>query len=317
VGIPSGFFLKPIKTIQKRKMNQTKELLTEKRIEIQEIKSGAGKLGPVTSSVTPEDVEVMFAGKMCDIMIRNKVRVSNLKDGYLRSWDIITPEIEASIEEQFALFSKDFESAKKRVTKIAENHPLWQRLGGIKGFSAYQMALVMSHIKDVGRFDTPSRLCVYAGVSEIKGMAITKANLNKIKKHYADQGKEFKGFNTEFSGRMFVIVDCLMRSRGYFYHMYKGIRERLVKRIANQQESEMKGNKALMKGKKNQSVELFTDKNAKRRVARTLLHLFWTEWRTMNNLPVRVPYPVDYLGHSSVITLDEVLAYDSNTNTKK
>jgi hypothetical protein len=211
------------------------------------------------------------------------------------------------------------------VEKIVKKHPLWERLEGIKGFTAYQLALIMAYTKDISKFDTPSKYVVYAGIGVINGMPITKANLNKIKEYYSSQGKEFKGFHTVFAGRMLgVVADCLIRPKGFFYNMYLNIRKRLVERCINggevvEQEKEVKGKDGVvrkekryyMKNKKNQSLEAFTHSNAKRRIVRTLLHLIWTEWRTLRELPVRNPYPHDYLGHTSLITLEEVKAYDS------
>jgi hypothetical protein len=136
-------------------------------------------------------------------------------------------------------------------------------------------------------------------------------------------GKEFKGFNTDFSGRMFVIIDCLLRAKGWFYTYYSGIRSRLETRALNggetfvatiqdQKESKgiMKAGHHYMKGKKNQSLIMWSDKNAKRRVARTFLHFLWTEWRDIAGLEVRLPYAIDYLGHSGLIKLEEVIKAD-------
>lgn len=311
-------------------VEKTKKKITKKRIEIQDDKAEAGKLGPVTKAILPEDFSVMYAGKMCILSIKNSVASRNILSAYIRDYPDLSPDTLEELKTLQGEFSEDFERAKARTNKIASKHPLYKRLGGIKGISAYQIALLMSYIKDISRFDTPTKLCVYAGMASVNGMPVIKANINRIKDYmFETRGREFKGFNTELSGRMFVIVDCLIRSKGYFYNMYCGLRIRLEKRSMNEgscfqataEDRKASGNvmeigKYYMKNKKNQSLIMWSDKNAKRRIARTFLHLFYAEWRTLLDLPVRNPYPVDYLGHNSLITLEEVLKADSVKNSR-
>ena len=310
---------------------KVKKIITKKRIEIQDEISTVDKLGEETLAVMPEDMAVMYAGKLCAMLIKGNVASQNILSGYMRQY----PELEENTKNQLVQlqkdFASDFELAKNRTNKIASKHPLYERLKGIKGISAYQVALLMSYIKDIGRFDTPSRLCVYAGMASVNGMPVVKANINKINDwKMENQGKEFQGFNTELSGRMFVIIDCLIRSKGFFYNYYLGIRKRLEQRALkggetfvataqDQKESKgvMKAGNAYMKGKKNQSLIMWSDKNAKRRVARTFLHIFWKEWRELSGLSVRHPYVVDYLKHSGYVTLEEIVKADSVKSVKK
>lgn len=312
---------------------EVKKKITRKRVEITEIKSTVDNLGEETLAVLPEDMAIMYAGKLCAMLIKNNVASQNILAGYLRQYPDIDENTKKQLEALQKDFSDDFELAKKRTNKTASTHPLYDKLSGIKGISGYQIALLMSYVKDISRFDTPSSLCVYAGMASVNGMPVTKANINKINEYRTSTfGKEFKGFNTELSGRMFVIVDCLIRSKGFFYNYYAGIRQRLEKRALNgnetfvatieqQKESKgiMKAGHHYMKGKKNQSLIMWSDKNAKRRVARTFLHIFWKEWREIAGLPIRHPYAVSYLGHNTMIGLDEILLADSvkRVNKKK
>ena len=312
---------------------KVKKSITKKRIEIADEISTVPNLGEEVFAVMPEDMAVMYSGKLCAMLIKGNVASQNILKGYLRQYPDIEENTKKQLEALQKDFASDFELAKNRTNKIASTHPLYNRLSGIKGISGYQIALLMSYIKDISRFDTPSKLCVYAGMASVNGMPVVKANINKISEYNTSTfGKEFKGFNTELSGRMFVIIDCLIRAKGFFYTYYLGIRERLEKRALNggetfvatieqQKESKgvMKAGHHYMKGKKNQSLIMWSDKNAKRRVARTFLHIFWKEWREISELPIRHPYVVDYLQHSGIITLEQILKADSvkRVNKKK
>lgn len=310
--------------LEEKKVKGVKKAINKSRIKIKEKKATVKKLGIETVAIVPKnpsEIEVMFAGKMCVILLGSRIRANNTLKAYLRSYSNVDESVKENLKAQFKMFDVAFEAQKKVCSKIASNHPLWKRLKGILGFSPYQLALIMSYMKDIKRFETASKLCMYAGNASVNGRAVTKANIPYIKEVYQLAGKEYKGFSTELAGRMFVITDCLLRANGYFYNLYLNIRSRITKRALdslNKPEAEHEIEKVdgnwYMKGKKKQSLKLFTDRNAKRRLQRTLLHIIWAEWRRMENLPVRVPYAVEYLGHNEklVITLDDVLDWDEN-----
>ena len=320
---------------------EVKKVLTKKRIKIAEIKSDAGKLGEETVAVLPKNLEVMFAGKLCNMLIKSRVASENIMWSYVEKYlqvpkDLIdkmrkTANPIKKLEEYCTAqnvswsvfenllnlqheFGESFTNFKDKVTKIVSKDVLYQKFDPIKGFTAYQMALLISMIKDISKFDTPSNLMVYSGLACIHGMPVTKANINKIREIYLAQGKEFAGFNTILGGRMYVITDCLLRSRGYFFDLYNKIRTRLHEKAINEKRVEDKDGKLYMIGKKNQSLIIYTHTGAKRRIARVLLHLIWTEWRKLEGLSIRIPYPIEYLGHKHEITLEEVVAFETSKN---
>jgi hypothetical protein len=273
-----------------------------------------------TIPVMPTDVEAMYAGKLALMMLKMDVGAQNIIESYYKTYKEMPNEVKANLTQQKELFGKGFDEYKKKLNSILDNHPLSQRMCQIKGFTNYQLALIMAMVKDIRRFDTPSKLLVYAGCACINGMPVNKTNLKAIQGHYKTQGKEFKGFNTLLSGRVNkVVVDSLIRATGYFYQMYVRIRERIHQRCLNNKETfiaveeSLKLNKnykigtIYMKGKNCQSLISFTDSCARRRIASVLLHLLYTEWRTIEGLEVRNPYAIDYLKHKGLITLDDVI----------
>jgi hypothetical protein len=300
-------------TATKERRSVVKRNINTKRIEIQEEKSTVDALDDAPITIHPEDLEMMFVGKACLNLMKSSVATSNMLSGYKRAYENrVTPETFSRLEELGAQFDTDFERFKRRATSIASTHPLWNRFKDIRGFSAYQLALVMAMMKDISRFEKSSALMVYSGLAAVGGMPVTKANIAKLKEHYFKQGKEFKGFNTLMSGRMFVIVESMLKQKGYFYNMFTRLRERLEARARNEGSVELIDGKEYMKGKKNQSLIMWSMRNAQRRCARTLLQMIWLEWRQLRQLPTRDEYVYDYLGHdkSSFITLDEVLKVD-------
>ena len=309
-----------METATEKKIKKVKRVITRKRIEIVEEKATVNKMGPETISVMPDDVAVMYAGKMCAMLLKQSVASSNMLAGYERAYEgKISPDVEKELKALHADFEDGFGNAKKRAVKIVEASPLWARLSGIKGFSAYQLGLIMAYMKDISRFDTPSKLAVYAGVAPVNNMAMTKGNINKIREFYlTDKGKDFKGFNTHFSQRMYIVSETLLRAGGYFHKMYQGMRARLEERAKNNGECEQVDGKWMMKApKKNYSLIMWSHNNARRRMCRVLLHFIWAEWRSLAKLEVRMPYAIDYLKHSGYISLEEVLKADSVKVSRK
>ena len=292
----------------------TKSKLNKLRIKEQDIKSEAGKLGEETVAVNAEDVSMMFAGKLAQLLLEQKTRATNTLGAFKRSYGHVSPEINDVLQGHYDVVMHDFDRKKLKIMRECEMHPLWDKLGGIKGLSSWNLATLISEIKDIARFDTPTKLCVYAGIASINDWPVTKGNLNKIKEFYLEtKGKEFKGFNTKLSGRLFVLAGSMFKAQGWFYKYYLGIKDRLVHRAINNDEIEKrKDGVSIMKGKKNQPLKAWAHDNAQRRMIRTFLHMLWTEWRTLNELEVRAPYAVDYLGHKEWIKLDEVLTADGN-----
>jgi hypothetical protein len=306
----------------------TQLMLAENRVEEQEIKAVAQKpYMEAPETVTPEDIKLMYAGGMVDDLLKQRVRSSNKLYGFQKAYGHVHPYTMEELEKQKEEFLEGFSKAKTRLTRIASNHPLAQRLCGIKGFTAYQLALVMTKVKDISRFDTPSKLVIYAGCGSKYGMFVCKRNLNAIRKIHAEQYtgdpdayRPF-GYNTALQQRLYIITDSLIRAKGWFYEFYQRQRERIEEKAINEDRvfvataedakgTKMKAGEFYMKGRNTQSLKAWSNSGARWRVARTLLHLIYKEWRDYKGLECRNPYPIEYLGHSQLITLDDVLARD-------
>ena len=353
---------------------EVKEKLRDHRLEIKDEKAKVDKLGEITHPVLPEDVEVMYAGKMVLQLLKTQTTSDLIIQAYMRDYPEMDETVKANLVAQHTECKEDSIRARERLEAIIEKHPLWLLMKGIKGFSSYQLGLIMAFIKNIERFETPSKLCVYAGVASMGEKGITKANLLEIQKMQLEQfGKEFHGFNTKMSGRMNVVAESLIRAKGFFYHFSQRTRERIKESAINRGKCEkiyiepaevkkqdnfakvsfakQKGFKKwqdfadsvsptelieiekeiqgkyftdekgawrwYMKDRKNQTLDMWSLSNVKKRVARTLLHLIYTEWRTLRGLNARNPYPIDYQRHSGYITLAEVKRADSVKAEKK
>lgn len=327
---------------QDEKVREVKVAINSSRLKIKEDKSKVDKLGEKTVSVKPEDIRIMYAAKMCLELNKQKVASGNMLKAYLRDYEgVITEDVKNELLSIEADFEKGFEKAKAKTTKIVETHPLWLKFSDIAGLSAYRFGIIMSMIRDIERFDTPSKLCVYAGVVDKNGVALRKGTISDFKDMYSLEGREFGGFNTHFAQQMYLLTESFVKSTGYFYNWMEQLRQRLEKQAINdgkcflltaELKKELKnkdGNSTIidsaqakvgeyyMVGKKNYSLKMWSFNNVRRRASRTFLHLLWAEWRKMAGLEVRLPYPIEYLGHKQYITLDEVISAEQEIKKQK
>lgn len=347
-----------IETAHRAKQNRVNKQLTRNRVANEEIKADAGiKLGEETFAVMPEkieELEAMFASKMCLMMIKEKIASENAVWSYVAQYSKLEKEqikelramrpkdLQLKLQELNLLhiyerlliqqheFEKAFAQYRITADKKVAAHPLWAKFEKIKGFSAYMLGIWMALIKEPSRFETPSKLMVWAGVGTKHGLPINKMHLNRIKEIESARGNDnWQGFCTIFGGRNEVVMDSLMRQKGWFYDFYIRTKARLIESRQNERDPkkprafiateadviESKGKMKLgewyMVGKKNQSLVSYADRGAKKRMIRILLHHVYTEWMKLKGLPSRNPYPIEYLGHTTFITLEEIVAYDS------
>lgn len=298
---------------------QVKSILTEYRVAEQVVRQGAGPLGEETLAVLPEDLELMYIGKMCFLLMQEKVALSNQMVGFLRYYGEIDPTVKEQLEAMKNETMKKFEQTRLELEKKIKKHPLVLRLCGIKGLTPYRLAMMMAMIKDPRRFPTPSKLAVYAGVASKADLKVCKLNLNKIR--LATNNPDF-GYNTKLQGQLYILAESLLKSKGYFFKMYADMKPRLVgeaiaagkcRMLTEEEVAEGKGEagRYYMEGRTKQTVEQWAHSNCLTRIGRTILHLIYAEWMLHLGVTPRNPYVFEYLGHTSRITIEDILAYEN------
>lgn len=312
---------------------QTDARVLEQRIG--NLKDGE-KLGEKTDAVRPDEVEIFFLSKTYINFEKFSKTCTLIQGAYERDY----PEFEQSSSSLMNEFNVDVKKAKatlkKNLSKAVSKHPLSARLSKIKGFTDYQLGLIMSFMKTPERFRHMGALCVYAGVTEVCGLKLNLKNLNRIRQ--IKQNPEF-GYHTEFQQRMYILAECLFRSNGWFTQHAQSLRRRLGERAVNEgravwlnkeqlkdlkwkdrEEGYYMRERDVLEGwvlRKNQSLKQWTMTNASWRISKILLCLLYEEWNTILNIPTRDPYALEYLGHTTKITLDEILQYEANQKAAK
>ncbi|MDO8521591.1 MAG: hypothetical protein Q7S52_05745 [bacterium] len=142
-----------------------------------------------------------------------------------------------------------------------------------------------------------------------------------------ESGQKAPG-NYELRTALFRLGTSMMRSQGKFAEFYYDYKGRIVRReeakgtkimptpkgrFCPACDKEMKVKKARfcpdcggpLANKEEPPGVLFEGHlhmRAMHRMMQLFLDLLWVEWRTAEKLPLREPYPIEYLGHTTVIT---------------
>jgi hypothetical protein len=295
------------------------------------LKEMIGKLYLPNSPVEHGDDILALSCMLFAKAIDDSVAYKNKIAGYIRSRATSKGDEKYKLPQEIMdimdLQLKEIEANKKERRKFAElacaQHPVSSKVGQIRGLSPVYVGLIMRHIKRAERFPTFGKLKVYAGLAAINGNKLTKASLSDAKEYYHERGEQLQGFNTQMSKLFQIITDCLIKSKGFFYVKFTDYRKRLTTEsiksgkavLFTEEEKALKlpadkgkeVGRYYIVGRKNQSLEMFTMSGARWRIASIVLYLIYKEMATHEGWEVREPYCEAYLGHTSIITLEEVV----------
>lgn len=207
--------------------------------------------------------------------------------------------------------------AKKSLIAFAKEIPCFDWATSIKGLEAGgQVAKVLALIDDIANFDNVSKLWRYAGYGLYDYWIDAKGKVVAPKAGWVQDGEErewlvvtpkpewtlqkhadvkVKGFvcpfNTELKSTVYVVVDMFIKHKPEPYRpYYDEVKEEYHKQHA----------KETINGKVCYS-DAHINKMAIRKVAKLWLQHLWLVWRTLEDLPVTLPYIHTVGGHANYI----------------
>lgn len=140
----------------------------------------------------------------------------------------------------------------------------------VKGIGPVISGKLIFFIKDIERFPTVAKLWRYAGLGvDDDGKA------ERMRKGQKPR------FNPRFKGLMYNVGVVLVRSKSKYKRIYDKAKEYYQ---ANRDWTKSHIHLAAM-----------------RKMEKLFLSHVWMVWRELEGLPVRDPYPVEYLGHSTIL----------------
>lgn len=194
-----------------------------------------------------------------------------------------------------------------RMMPFVKEHPCWTEFGlHVKGCGLHLMALIMGLIRDITPFTTVSKLWYLCGLAVIEGHA-----------QYPVKGTSIN-YNPHLKSVLLGrLGTSLIRSRdpfaGTLYQRFKAEEE--AKAQASGVESKwLPEREVTLDGHIRTIPGHFSTPGSYRRAVRRLVKIWvaclWEVWRNAEGLPIRLPYVIEKLGHTHVITPAQWVAYN-------
>ncbi|MFH1246568.1 MAG: hypothetical protein V1489_02210 [Candidatus Liptonbacteria bacterium] len=196
-------------------------------------------------------------------------------------------------EDLLAEFLKLEEFIDNRVAERVKTHPAYPWFSRVKGIGKENIGKVVGLV-DITKAATVSALWAFAGYDVVNGRAPRREKGEKL------------SYNSTLRTMCWRVGGSLMKAKGKFYDYYTSEKEKLVARLTRDGKK-IVPTTALPKkdGKHYEPEGLISEGHvhmmAFRKMIKLFLSLLWHEWRKAEGLPTRVPYPVEYMGHSSIV----------------
>jgi hypothetical protein len=172
----------------------------------------------------------------------------------------------------------------KQLEKELDSMPIYKTfLKKIKGIGPAMAAGLIAEIGDISRFENVSDLYAYFGVHVKDGACVWR--------------KKGEAANWNSTGRMFIcelVPTQFIRQKTPVYRaIYEDEKDRCTKMF----EADQKKHKSDRRIKNRMHAE----RRARRKTGKIFLHHLWKAWRTLEGLPVPLPWPLAEGGHSKEI----------------
>ena len=183
------------------------------------------------------------------------------------------------------------EFLERHISSVVEAHPVWTEWARyIKGLSPLLLGRVMGRC-DIERLTTPGKMKAHAGFTP-DSKRVPGKRLN---------------YDPELKTSCWLVGRQLRLAKGKYYEKFLEYKERIERRWREQGVRIVPGGELpLVDGKRRETdtVKSLAHLDAlamHKMIALWLVHL-WSVWRELEGLPVRPPYPIEYLGHTAYIS---------------
>jgi len=180
-----------------------------------------------------------------------------------------------------------------RVAYLIKNHPAYGWFSKVKGVGRENIGKVVATV-DIERATTISALWKYAGFSVENGASERRVKGEKL--HY----------NSQLRSMCWRLASSLLKAKGKFYEYYLKEKDKYYQRFENRSVKIVPATSLPKKdGKRYEPEGMISEGHVHNMALRKMIKLFlsslWLVWREAEGLPVTSPYPIDRLGHDSLI----------------
>lgn len=214
---------------------------------------------------------------------RHELRKTSIEAGKSN----LDAELERLFIEDMAL-DNHIKLMKKSMVAYGETEfgAAWRFLTAVKGLGEGGLAAqLLAQIDDIGKFDTVSKLWRFAGYAVIDGKR--EYNTDGDKSHY----------NRRLKSIVYLIVEQFIRQQTPLYADIYYTEKARLRRLHPE---------AIKDNGHTQYNDGHLHAMAMRKTGKIFLQHLWVQWRTAEGLPVSEPYVQAILGHTNIITAQEL-----------
>lgn len=169
------------------------------------------------------------------------------------------------------------ERCEKQLAKLVKQHPTWHWLSQVKGIGPQTAALLLGYLLPPRADKGPSSWYKAAGLAPIE----TEGGARLPRYGLLPKGQR-ASWHPRLRRNLYVVAECLIRGRGYYYQRYLEFKE------------------ALTRGRQDWPAWRVHRVASWKMVKLFLSHL-WEVWCKAEGIPCRGPYPIVILGHDRVL----------------
>lgn len=199
----------------------------------------------------------------------------------------------------FGFFTNAEKEMEKQMLSQIKEHPVYPWLKkDVKGCGPRISGLLIANIDPISRFDTVSKLWAYSGLHVIAGAAARRTTGQKA------------NWNQELKTSLWKLASSFIKSENPYRTLYDQYKNRIYQRELNNgqtiwtNEGPLTPDRVNVPDEKRPAKPLWTagriNNMALRYIAKQFLSDLYVHWRQLEGLPVRDPYPIAYLGHTTL-----------------
>ncbi len=257
--------------------------------------------GTLEEEISPEGKKILSDLRASHKKLTDGVKTFP-KAHKFKSDGVISTHTELCLVDNYISLEKTEEAAKKHISDALNGYPIYTWLETVKGIGPAMAGVIISEI-DIHKARHPSSLWAYAGLDVgPDGQGRSRRGEHLVDREYVDKEGEVKEkksitFNPFLKTKLVgVLASSFLRAGDNKYsEIYRNYKNRLENHAVYGLAAEEAAKKDKPEGR-NQATKLKRHNMAMRYMIKQFLIDLYTEWRTVEGLPVSLPYHEAKLG---------------------
>lgn len=256
-----------------------------------------------TQPTKPERSSLVFLVDALLSVEKQRVAV-NVRHSHLKLNDRTDSDTDAVLEQLQGV--EDFIT--RRVAAYVKAHPAQPWFSRVKGIGEENIAKIIGLV-DITRANSVSSLWKFAGFDVQNGHSPKRQAGQKL------------SYNSQLRSMCWRVASSLLKANGKFYDYYLKEKAAYVARYEREGKKIVKATELPKKeGKHYEPADMISEghvhNQALRKMAKLFLSCLWHVWRENEGLPTRVPYAVEYQGHTHIIDPWEMVDREAKKSRK-